>query len=363
MTPLATRQGARSWQVAALSVLLLAGCASIGPSSIVRDRFDYATAISESWKTQMLTNMVRIRYSEAPVFMSIESAIASYNLDLSGNASGQIGVGSGSTSSVTLGATAGYGDHPTITYNPLVGDRFNKALLTPLPPGVLLTLIQAGWNAEVLFRCCVQAVNGLQNHSSRSYLRRAADTKFVRLMDLFGQIQRAGGMGVNVQQDEKSSAVTFFFSRTNPPPEVVAAVAEAKKLLGIAPDAKEYTATYGITPKDDKEVAILTRSMLEILLDLSSYVEVPLEHVVQHRAAPGIETAEVQKELLPLLRVHNGASKPNDAFAATPYRGRWFWIDDTDLQSKGVFSFLMFLFTVSETGTRAVSPVLTIPAG
>lgn len=48
------------------SVLLIAGCASIGPGSVVRDRFDYVAAISDSWKRQMLQNLLRIRNSDAP---------------------------------------------------------------------------------------------------------------------------------------------------------------------------------------------------------------------------------------------------------------------------------------------------------
>jgi hypothetical protein len=45
-----------------------------------------------------------------------------------------------------------------------------------------------------------------------------------------------------------------------------------------------------------------------------------------------------------------------DAFTATRYR-------DRDLHSKGVFTFLMFVFTLSETGGRPLTPVLTVPAG
>jgi hypothetical protein len=36
----------------------VSGCASIGPGTVARDRFDYTTAISDSWKAQVLLNVV-----------------------------------------------------------------------------------------------------------------------------------------------------------------------------------------------------------------------------------------------------------------------------------------------------------------
>lgn len=48
-----------------LSVLFLTGCFTIGPRTVARDRFDYSTAISESWKRQTLLNLIKIRYVNA----------------------------------------------------------------------------------------------------------------------------------------------------------------------------------------------------------------------------------------------------------------------------------------------------------
>ena len=64
---------------------------------------------------------------------------------------------------------------------------------------------------------------------------------------------------------------------------------------------------------------------------------------------------------LPLVRILSGAERPDAVFAATHYRDRWFWIDDRDFRSKGIFTFLMLLFSLSETGVAAQAPVITIP--
>ena len=105
--------------------------------------------------------------------------------------------------------------------------------------------------------------------------------------------------------------------------------------------------------------------MLEILLDMSSCIDVPPAHVVERRAAPGFaDAAGATGGLPPLIRVNSGTERPADAFVTIRYREHWFWIEDRDLNSKGIFSFLMFLFTLSETGGGGqVSPVITVPAG
>ena len=64
-----------------LSAVLLTGCASMGPPTIARDRFDCLASISDSWKRQMLLNLLKVRYTDAPVFMDISSAINSYSLE------------------------------------------------------------------------------------------------------------------------------------------------------------------------------------------------------------------------------------------------------------------------------------------
>src|SRR5215813_10531761 len=63
-----------------LSVLFLTGCLTIGPRTVARDRFDYSTAISESWKRQTLLNLIKIRLADAARVFQVTSILQPYAL-------------------------------------------------------------------------------------------------------------------------------------------------------------------------------------------------------------------------------------------------------------------------------------------
>jgi hypothetical protein len=134
-------------------------------------------------------------------------------------------------------------------------------------------------------------------------------------------------------------------------------------LLHLSPDAQEFNLTFGAQQKDDKEIAVLTRSMLEISAEASAGVEIPSSDIVKGRVSK-MDIPGASSELGPkfMVRVHSSRSKPDskEAFTAVPYRDYWFWVDDKDLQSKRSLGFLMILFTLIESGNTSTPPVLTI---
>ncbi len=122
--------------------------------------------------------------------------------------------------------------------------------------------------------------------------------------------------------------------------------------------------SYGTVSKNDKEIAILTRSILEVIIDISADIEVPAAHVEEKRVSPThVEEVVKNGKILPLIQIHSSSEKPGDAFVSIPYRNSYFWIDDRDLMSKKIFSFLMFVFTLVETGEKGTAPIVTVPTG
>lgn len=348
-----------------LVMLFIAGCATgMGPRAIERDRFAYTDAISDSWKSQMLLNIVKLRYADAPIFLDISSIISQQLLEteLQGTASWNAFL---PTDSQTLGARGKYADRPTITYQPLMGEKFTRSLMTPIRPAAILSLVQAGRPVDIVFRVCIESVNGIYNRVGGRARPRAGDPDFYRLISSLRKIQESMAVGIRIQETEDGrQTILISFRKKNIDPAVAAEMKTVREILGLNLESQEHEVVYGAIPKDDQEIAMLSRSMLEVLEELASCIEVPDVHVAEKRAAPTFaDDTDMAGSVPPLVRVQSDGEEPADAFAAVSYRDHWFWIDDKDFRSKKMFSFLMFLFTLAETGTPQQAPVLTIPTG
>ena len=341
-------------------IVLLFGCTPVGPPTIARDRFDYTTAVADSWKRQMLLNIVKIRYGDAPIFLDVASIINQYSLET--ELRGTLGWSAPPYADrQEIGGTGRYYDRPTITYTPLTGEKFARNLMTPVAPATVMSLVEGGYPIDMVMRILVHSVNGIQNQFGGSARMRRADPEFSPLLEKLRQNQNSGTVSLRVKKTENQGALVMVF-RKRADEEVQSAAKEVRRILGLKEDSGEFRVVYGSSPSSNEEIALLTRSIIEILSDISSTIEVPAEHVAEKRVLPTME-AEGEGIKGHLIRIHYSQEPLEDAFAAVPYRDGWFWIDDRDYQSKKLFSFLMFVMTLTETGGKEGAPVVTISAG
>jgi hypothetical protein len=345
----------------------LTGCGSIGPGTLARDRFDYITAISDSWKSQMLLNMVKLRYGDAPVFLDVASVINQYGIESSFGFSGNWAQNAQPPwpygALYNLFGSGRYAERPTITYSPLSGEKFARSVMTAIPPAAILNLLQGGYPVDMVLRLAVHSVNGIRSRYGGGARMRNADPEFYPLVEKLRDIQQSGDLGLRVRKSGEQTSTLIVFSKKLSP-AVEAARAEVRNILGLDPKVEEFSVVYGSVASNDKEIAILTRSMLEILIDLSSYIEVPASSAMERRTFPTPEPEIVNgAPVAPLIRILSSPQSPGDAFAAVRYGQDWYWIDDKDLPSKRLFSFIMFLFSLTESGDRPGTPIITIPVG
>jgi hypothetical protein len=338
-----------------LFLFMLGGC-SFGPHTVQRDRMEYIAAVSDSLKTQMLFNLVKLRYGDVPVFMDVSSIINQYTL------AGVVNLNNAWNSrpytyANELGFTGQYAERPTITYTPLTGDKFTRSLMTPIPPSVVLNLIQSGKSPDFLLHLCVQSVNGLQNQG----LTTPSDPRFEKLVSRMSEIHGVGGVVVKFGEG-KDKGVTYLVITKPEDPKAAAVRSEIKELLNLRPDATEYTVVYGGSPSGDTEIAMVTRSVFDIMTQVALSAEVPQSDIDEGRAYPSLPLLQ-DPAYRPLARIHSGKSQPRDAAAMIRYRDLWFWLDDRDLESKKVFSTLLMMVNLAESGQPAAAPLVTIPAG
>jgi hypothetical protein len=341
--------------------LLSNGCRSIGPRTIPRDRFDYSDAI-ESWKHATLLNIIKLRYLDLPIFLDVAQVVSGYQLETAVNMGGKVGSASalGGADAFSMGAAGKYVDRPTITYMPLTGNDFLEGFLTPVEPSRVFFMLQSGYAADFVLEMSLDSFNGLQNQSATYGSSRTADPDFLRVTRLIRKIQDVGALGMQVKKEEEGQKTTLVFFRDEQASEETRAqIRELKDLLGIVEEQQRFKLVYSPIRGEPGELAVTTRSILRVLGALATGVEPPKAHVERGLLPPVPGRAEQEHDL---FRVHSGEEKPDDVYVAVRYQDAWFWIEHEDWHTKRTFAFVMFLFTLSDTGDQERLPLVTIPA-
>jgi hypothetical protein len=361
------RLGRRFVIVLSLCVLL-GGCFRLGPTVLNEDQLGFSRALSESEKRQMLLNLVRLRYADMPIFLDATQVISGYQLQQ--NITGGVEVFPHAPTSTFLSGngSAQLQQSPTFTFQPIAGDRFAQSFLRPLSPVDLLALAEGGLPVDVLFRLAVQSVGSLENNTAFQQTGGAGSPDFFVLLHDLRRLQIANLLGIKLERQPKAELEgkpatpehVFVTLAVTKKPALAAIESETRHLLGIAPLVPEVEVIYGRSAGSNKQIALLTRSTLGILVSVAFQIEVPLHDVRLGRTLPTVGFTAMERR--PVMVIHSGQVPPDNPFTAIQLDNQWFWLDRNDFDSKLAFTMVNILLGLTKTG-NAPGVIITIPAG
>jgi hypothetical protein len=358
------------------AVFVISGCAAQGAKRVPRDRFDYNAALAQSTREQMLLNIVRSRYLEVPVFLTVSSVLTQYEYDSSIGLTGILEFGSGTTDRGIGEANLRFSERPTITYLPVEGQEFSAHLLSDIPSEIIFAAAQAGWSIDVFMRIGIQRLGAAENMSFGEIPATGyGDSKtqfedelkklkrFERMIELIFILSDREVIEVQqVEKDEKSER--YFLIAEEVPEDLRPLLGELRQIIGLS-NRTRFRITERVTNIKDDEISIQTRSVMAMMEFMARGVEVPLAYLEEGRVIDyGLQSSEGEaaKGLIP-FRMHSSKNRPQDVFAKVRYQDYWYYIDHTDITSKRALNLIIILFRLQAPTPAGAAPILTLPTG
>jgi len=360
--------------ICCLLVLFSAGCTSFGARVLKGERIQLNAAFQQTNDEQLLLNLVRLRYRDTPAFLEVSSISSQPSFESTVEAGAELERATTSTELFTFGAGAAYSTQPTLTYTPLQGDAFIQRLLTPLTLEKLMLLYQSGWNIKRVLLLGVQSMNNVKNalRASGPTPGRAPEYKdFYRAVEVLRELERRGLVDLAYALQSAEQPPARLSLQLDPKASSIPLVGELRAILNLEPSTSTYPIVYSqtqhIQPRTQQSIRVDTRSLLGIMYYLSQSVEAPAADIQRGRVTvTKTETGEPfdwDVLLGDIFKIKTEASRPADAAIAVRYRGNWFYIDDSDLDSKSTFVMLSQIFSLQAGKAEGIAPVLTLPVG
>jgi len=412
----------RMFLPAAVLLLALAGC-SLGPKSMKADRPAYNIAIQQSESQQLLMNLVRLKYCEPALFLTVSSISTQFSY--SANADIGFEKSWGGSDMLSVGennSLLGYYEAPTITYMPLQGEEFARRMMREMDLGTFALLASGDWDVGTLFQLMIKRLGPLRNDpetTSTGIGLKSGYDKFVRILEIWRQLQCqqhlafqiVPGQAVEIPGSAPVSAITadavlsaekegyrfvcgedggFHILKQGPRRLVVQASypTEAQadlvdEALGVRPERTRtadgrFAEQIALAPFSELRsdeigrgpipvLPVELRSFLDMLYAVAAGIEVPeadrARGVVEiHRNSVG-EPFEMRDLTKGILDVRCAPSVPAGAYIGVRYRGAAFYIDDSDVVSKETFALIQFMFWIYAEEEGTVAPVMTLSVG
>ncbi len=327
--------------LALVCAVFLAGCAQLGPNYLAAGRPLYNEAVQETDAQQLLLNIVRQRYNDPVLFLDVTNITSKVTFTVGGNLRANVPLPGTSSIAPELGPKIE--DSPLIFYTPNNGEKFVRQVLTPLDLRTLTLVLQAGWSVERVLLLAGESLGGIRN----------AGADYRTLASSLRDLQRAGDMTVGLDASSPTLLLTFSSGVRDLP-----AYQTVCKALRAACGGEPIQIRHGLgaAATGNAPAGLATRSLYSALFFLADGVDVPPRDVAAARSRTPAGPDES------LFRVRTSATEPPDAAVKVRYRNAWFYIADTDGDSKVTFALLSMLLTLQAGDTAKVAPLITLPA-
>jgi hypothetical protein len=396
----------------ALMFAAVAGCSM--QAEIIQSRhWDLNETIRQTKDQQLLLNMVRMRYEETPYFLQISSITTSFSAGANAGLQASLPSGGDAPDIYTPSAGFSYSETPTVTWSIPDSSEMLARFYAPIGTNQLTVLAQSGFDLIDVFAIGVRKINALRNRSfsMKDGLLVPPDyDAFREALRLVKELTREGIADTVYSLNAKYAGVTLPISQMEP-----RGVAEGLAIGQLYLSREPGTATplRAIKPlhlrftkqSDDDPRAKRLRDLLKLRHDLYTFpimditdvspeglrsldgklaqvfdpdervahimltnrsvIEI-LQFAAAYIIAPetDIEKGLVRnRDLGPhdLLTVLSSPTEPGDAWLKVQYRGKWFYVPSTDLNSRSSFALFSALFSSVVGDVPGAEPVLTLP--
>ncbi len=357
-----------------LGLILLAGCSV--PTSTAMDgtggRNAYNIAVEKTNSEEMLLNIVRIKYFDVPYFLEVGTITSQYTYKSTTSANLPI-PGFSDKNPFKLGGELSWQNQPTIQYSPISGQDFTEHLLFPIRLTTIQQLIYTGWDINRVFRLIIQEFDQLLNSplgATPGEYRNPQYASFYEATNIMRQFQKEGKLRIGVRYedckdtpDQKTEVLQIAF-----PADDERGKKLAEMLQGEEQEGDKYIIHLRQGFNKYGQIGVMSRSLLSCIYYLGLGVEVPQKDE-QDGLVIGSEIAkkeilDVADHLYDLIHVRSCDREPKNCYVKIFYRNHWFYIDDTDLNSKRTFILLMQLYQLQASpSSKNGGLVLTLPIG
>ena len=402
-----------------LIATLAVGCANTrGPELVVNSHLEYNKAVSQVLKEELLLNVVRRRYMEAPQFLNISTINTNLSTTTGLGAGVSVGdIGDGNIVDGSIDGSLTFSDSPTVTITPRQGEDIASQLHEPLGVSTVADLVAAGYPVDGVLRMLVEGINNLQGADLRFDGFRPGAADWNEALELLRALYLDGTLIVDRfkwndpyndfaypaesitpemwittlstgarRWKSYDGGKTFFYTTDEVAPAVWLdpSVRETPRgqrlmsLLNVQPDVQKRIwlletarVASGVDLADRQDaprptLKLRMRSLYNVLNYFSYGVRVPPDDEAEGRATDLStfrdavsrgETVDVTEHLV----ICFSKEEPDAAYQAVRYRGLWFYIEDRDTTSKAGFNALYDLWQLSIGSPAGESqPVTTI---